>query len=119
MHVLRHCHRRIIRPVFRELTKQTVPLCSGIAPRSSWFGIRSCSTSAPASRCASYSTDMSFCEPWSNSVIARNKFGMKRPQAMGALEQLRALCTQAEGSSILALRKFALRLRTYAPPRST
>jgi len=31
-----------------------------------------------------------------------------------ALEQLRELCAQAE-SSILALRKFALRLRTYAP----
>jgi stearoyl-CoA desaturase (delta-9 desaturase) len=32
-----------------------------------------------------------------------------------ALEQLRELCTQAEGSGILALRKFAVRLRTYAP----
>jgi len=32
-----------------------------------------------------------------------------------ALEQLRELCAQAEGSSILALRRFALRLRTYAP----
>ena len=32
-----------------------------------------------------------------------------------ALEQLRELCAQAESSSILALRKFALRLRTYAP----
>jgi stearoyl-CoA desaturase (delta-9 desaturase) len=32
-----------------------------------------------------------------------------------ALEQLRELCIQTEGSSILALRKFALRLRTYVP----
>ena len=35
-----------------------------------------------------------------------------------ALEQLRALCAEAEGSSVLALRNFALRLRTYAPARS-
>jgi hypothetical protein len=28
---------------------------------------------------------------------------------------LRELCIQAEGSRVLALRKFALRLRTYAP----
>jgi stearoyl-CoA desaturase (delta-9 desaturase) len=32
-----------------------------------------------------------------------------------ALQQLRELCAQAESSSILALRDFALRLRTYAP----
>jgi hypothetical protein len=32
-----------------------------------------------------------------------------------ALEQLRELCAQAEGSGILALTKFALRLRAYAP----
>jgi hypothetical protein len=32
-----------------------------------------------------------------------------------ALERLRELCAQAEGSGILALRKFALGLRTYAP----
>jgi stearoyl-CoA desaturase (delta-9 desaturase) len=32
-----------------------------------------------------------------------------------APEQLRELCIQAETSGILALREFALRLRTYAP----
>jgi hypothetical protein len=32
-----------------------------------------------------------------------------------AVEQLRELCAQAEGSSILALGKFVLRLRAYAP----
>jgi hypothetical protein len=32
-----------------------------------------------------------------------------------ALEQLRELCARAEGSGLLALRKFALTLRTYAP----
>jgi hypothetical protein len=32
-----------------------------------------------------------------------------------AQQQLRELCAQAEGSGILALRKFALGLRTYAP----
>jgi hypothetical protein len=34
---------------------------------------------------------------------------------MPSRRQLRELCTQAEGSGILALRKFALGLRTYAP----
>jgi stearoyl-CoA desaturase (delta-9 desaturase) len=32
-----------------------------------------------------------------------------------ALEQWREVCAQAERSRILALRKFALRLRSYAP----
>jgi hypothetical protein len=32
-----------------------------------------------------------------------------------ALEQLRALCAEAEASRILALRRFARRLPTYAP----
>lgn len=32
-----------------------------------------------------------------------------------ALERSRELCARAEGSGILALRKFALGLRTYAP----
>jgi stearoyl-CoA desaturase (delta-9 desaturase) len=32
-----------------------------------------------------------------------------------ALEQLRELCVQAEGSRVLALKRFALRLRTYVP----
>jgi len=32
-----------------------------------------------------------------------------------ALEQLRELCIQAESGSIIVLRKFALRLRTYGP----
>jgi Transposase len=32
-----------------------------------------------------------------------------------ALEQLRELCSHAESSSIIVLRKFAFRLRTYRP----
>jgi stearoyl-CoA desaturase (delta-9 desaturase) len=34
------------------------------------------------------------------------------------LEQLRSLCAEAEGSGLLALRKFARRLPTYVPAGS-
>jgi hypothetical protein len=35
-----------------------------------------------------------------------------------ALEQLRSLCVEAEGTGILALREFVRRLPTYVPARS-
>jgi stearoyl-CoA desaturase (Delta-9 desaturase) len=116
MHVLRDYRRRVIRPVFREVAKHES--AGALAGRSLQLLVR---------------------HPQLLDEQARNQLGqlLDRHEVLRAviefrdrlqqiwdatsasherdLEQLRELCAQAEGSSILALSKFALRLRAYAP----
>ena len=120
MHVLRDYRRRVIRPVFRAVTKQE-----------------------PTAVLARRSPQLLVRDPWLLDEGARQQLRelLERYEVLRtvidfrdrlqqiwdetsashgrALEQLRELCTQAEGSGILALRKFALRLRAYAPTGST
>jgi stearoyl-CoA desaturase (Delta-9 desaturase) len=120
MHVLRDYRRRVIRPVFRAVTKQE-----------------------PTALLARRSPQLLVRDPWLLDERARQQLRelLERYEVLRtvidfrdrlqqiwdetsashgrALEQLRELCTQAEGSGILALRKFALRLRAYAPTGST
>jgi stearoyl-CoA desaturase (delta-9 desaturase) len=120
MHVLRDYRRRVIRPVFRAVTKQE-----------------------PTAVLARRSPQLLVRDPWLLDERARQQLRelLERYEVLRtvvdfrdrlqqiwdetsashgrALEQLRELCTQAEGSGILALRKFALRLRAYAPTGST
>jgi stearoyl-CoA desaturase (Delta-9 desaturase) len=104
MHVLRDYRRRVVRPVFRELTKQQSPAV--LAHRSPQLLVRHPKL---LERYEVLRTVVEFSDRlqqiWAETSASHGR----------ALEQLRELCTQAEGSSILALRKFALRLRTYAP----
>jgi stearoyl-CoA desaturase (Delta-9 desaturase) len=120
MHVLRDYRRRVIRPVFRAVTKQE-----------------------PTAVLARRSPQLLVRDPWLLDERARQQLRelLERYEVLRtvvdfrdrlqqiwdetsashgrALEQLRELCTQADGSGILALRKFALRLRAYAPTGST
>lgn len=121
LHVLRDYRRRVIQPVFRELTKQegTVVLARG----SPQLLVRHPNLLDERARqqlrelLARYEvlrTVVSFRDGlqgiWDETSASHAR----------ALERLRELCTQAEGSRILALRRFALRLRSYAPlERST
>ncbi|MFZ1098272.1 MAG: fatty acid desaturase [Steroidobacteraceae bacterium] len=116
MHVLRDYRRRVIRPVFRAVTKQE-----------------------PTAVLARRSPQLLVRDPWQLDERARQQLRelLERYEILRtvidfrdrlqqvwdetsashgrALEQLRELCTYADGSGILALRKFALRLRAYAP----
>ncbi len=116
MHVLRDYRRRVIRPVFRAVTKQE-----------------------PTAVLARRSPQLLVQDPWQLDERARQQLRelLERYEILRtvidfrdrlqqvwdetsashgrALEQLRELCTYADGSGILALRKFALRLRAYAP----
>ncbi len=110
MHVLRDYRRRVIRPVFRELTKQE---CAAVPAR----GSRQLLVRHP--KLLDERSRQQVRELLDRYEVLRTvvEFRDRLQQIWDgrALEQLRALCAQAEGSSILALRKFALRLRTYAP----
>ena len=116
LHVLRDYRRCVIRPVFRELTKQERPAV--LALRSPLLLVRHPQLLDERSRqqvrellerYAVLRTVIEFRDRlqqiWDETSASHAR----------ALQQLRELCAQAEGSSILALRNFALRLRTYAP----
>jgi stearoyl-CoA desaturase (delta-9 desaturase) len=116
MHVLRDYRRRVIRPVYLELTKQKSPAV--LAHRSPRLLVRHPKLLDEPSRqqlrelLDRYEVLRTVVEfrdclqqVWDETSASHGR----------ALEQLRELCTQAEGSSIIALRKFALRLRSYAP----
>jgi len=116
MHVLRDYRRHVVRPVFRELTKQegaaVLTRCSPQLlvrhPKLLDEGARQQLRELLA-RYEVLRTVVEFRDRlqqiWDETSASHGR----------ALEELRELCVQAEGSSILALRKFVLRLRAYAP----
>jgi stearoyl-CoA desaturase (Delta-9 desaturase) len=116
MHVLRDYHRRVIRPVFRELTKQErAPVLARSSPQ---LLVRHPKLlDEPARQQLRELLDR--YEVLRTIVEFRDRLQQIWDEAAAshgrALEQLRELCSQAEGSSILALRKFAQTLPTYAP----
>ncbi|HWZ63529.1 MAG TPA: fatty acid desaturase [Steroidobacteraceae bacterium] len=116
MHVLRDYRRCVIRPVFRELAKHD---SARVLTRSSpqllvrhpklldeWGRqqLRELLDRYEILRTVIEFRDR-LQQIWDETSASHGR----------ALEQLRELCAQAEGSSVLALRKFALRLRAYAP----
>ena len=116
MHVLRDYRRRVIRPVFRALAKRERP---GVLARSSaQLLVRHPKLFDERAR-------QQLRELLEQHEVLRTVIEFRdRLQQMWdetsathgrGLEQLRELCTLAEDSGILVLRKFALRLRTYAP----
>jgi stearoyl-CoA desaturase (Delta-9 desaturase) len=120
LHVLRDYRRRVIRPVLRELTRQESRAvlghhCAQLLVRHPKL------LDAPSRQQLRELLDR--YEVLRAVVEFRERLqqiwdGTSASHAR-ALEQLRELCNQAEGSGILRLRKFALRLRTYAPARAT
>jgi stearoyl-CoA desaturase (delta-9 desaturase) len=116
MHVLRDYRRQVIRPVFRELARQDS--MAVLARGSAQLLVRHPKLLDQPAR-------QKLCELLARYEALRTVIEFRdRLQQLWdetsashtrALEQLRELCTQAEGSSLLALRKFALTLRTYAP----
>jgi stearoyl-CoA desaturase (delta-9 desaturase) len=121
MHVLRDYRRRVIRPVFRAVTlhEDTV----GPAHRSPQLLIRHPQLLDEWTR-QQVRELLGRCEVLRTVIEFRDHLQQIWDEGSAsharALEQLRDLCIQAENSGILALREFALRLRTYAPvPGST
>jgi stearoyl-CoA desaturase (Delta-9 desaturase) len=116
MHVLRDYRRRVIRPVFRELTKQES--AAVLAPGSAQLLVRHPKLLDERS-CLQLRELLDRYEVLRTVIEFRDRMQQLWDETSTshgrALEQLRELCTQAEGSSLLALRKFALTLRTYAP----
>jgi stearoyl-CoA desaturase (Delta-9 desaturase) len=116
LHVLRDYRRCVIRPVFRELTKRE---------RSAVLALRSPQLLVRHPQLLDERSRQQVRELLERYAVLRTviEFRDRLQQIWDetsasharALQQLRELCAQAEGSSILALRNFALRLRTYAP----
>ena len=116
LHVLRDYRRRVIRPVCHELAKQeSAAVLERGAPQ---LLVRHPTLLDPQARrqlrelLERYEVLRTVIEfrdrlqgIWDETSASHGR----------ALEQLRDLCAQAEGSRVLALRKFALRLRSYAP----
>jgi len=116
MHVLRDYRRHVIRPVFHELTKQesaeALPHRSPqllvrhpkLLDERSGQQVRELLDRYEVLRIVIDFRDR-LQQVWDETAASHDR----------ALQKLRELCAQAEGSSILALRNFALRLRMYAP----
>jgi stearoyl-CoA desaturase (Delta-9 desaturase) len=119
MHVLRDYRRRVVRPVFRELAKNenAPPLGSG----ASRLLVRHPALLDDRGRqrlrelLERYETLRGIVEfrerlqrIWDGTSASHGR----------ALEELRQLCIEAEGSPILSLRRFARRLATYTPADS-
>jgi stearoyl-CoA desaturase (Delta-9 desaturase) len=116
MHVMRDYRRRVIRPVFRALTKQTST--APLPHRSARLLVRHPKLlDGPGRQQLRELLDRH--EPLRTVIEFRDRLQQiwDGPPAghERALEQIRELCVHLEGSSILALRTFASRLRTYAP----
>ena len=120
MHVLRDYRRRVIRPVFRAVRQESPAKLAHRSPRLLVRHPKLLDERAHQQlrelldRYEVLRTVIEFRDRlqqlWDETAASHGS----------ALEQLRKLCAQAESSSILALRKFALKLRTYAPAvRST
>jgi stearoyl-CoA desaturase (delta-9 desaturase) len=116
MHVLRDYRRRVIRPVFRELTKQESAMV--LPQRSPQLLVRHPKLLDERSR-QQVRELLDRHEVLRTVIEFRDRLQQVWDETAAsharALQKLRELCAQAEGSSILALRNFALRLRTYAP----
>ncbi len=114
MHVLRDYRRRVIRPVFRALRKQQSPAV--LAQRSPRLLVRHPKLLDERAR-QQLRELLDRHEVLRTVIEFRDRLQRLWDETAAshgrALEQLRELCAQAEGSRILALRKFALRLRTY------
>jgi stearoyl-CoA desaturase (Delta-9 desaturase) len=117
MHVLRDYRRRVIRPVFRELTKEQSAL--GLARSSSQLLARHPKLLDEQAReelrelVSRYEVLWAVVEFRDRLQQIWNETSASHARA---LEQLRKLCAEAEGSGIHALSKFARRLPTYATP---
>ncbi|MFZ0008115.1 MAG: fatty acid desaturase [Steroidobacteraceae bacterium] len=120
MHVLRDYRCRVIRPVFRAVTKQE--RTAVLARRSPQVLVRDPWLLDERSR-QQLRELLERYEVLRTVIDFRDRLQQIWDETSAshgrALEQLRELCTQAEGSGILALRNFSLRLRAYAPTRST
>lgn len=116
LHVLRDYRRRVIRPVFRELTRQEG---SGQLTRSTLHLLFRHPSLLDERGCQELNELLKRYEVLRAVIDFRDRLqqtwdGMSASHAR-ALEQLRALCAEAENSSIHALRRFAHRLPTYVP----
>lgn len=119
MHVLRDYRKRVIRPVFRELTREQ-----------SAAGLSRCSAQLLArhpklldERARGELRELVGRYEVLRAVVEfRDRLQQIWDETSAsharALEQLRSLCAEAEGSGLLALRKFARRLPTYVPAGS-
>jgi stearoyl-CoA desaturase (delta-9 desaturase) len=116
MHVLRDYRRCVVRPVFRELMKQESP--ARRAHRSPRLLVRHPQLLDERGR-QQLRELLDRYEVLRIVIDFRDRLQQIWDEASAsqerALEQLRQLCMQAEGSGVLALRKFVSRLRAYAP----
>jgi stearoyl-CoA desaturase (Delta-9 desaturase) len=116
LHVLRDYRCRVIRPVFRALTKQG--RTATLAHRSPQLLVRHPKLLDERAR-KQLRELLDRYEVLRTVIEFRDRLQQIWDETSSnhgcALDQLRELCIQADGSRILALRKFALRLRTYAP----
>jgi stearoyl-CoA desaturase (Delta-9 desaturase) len=113
MHVLRDFRRRVIRPVFRTVMKR-----DKVAVRTYRSSLLVRHPKLLDERASQELRELLHRYEVLRTVVDfRDRLQQiwDETSASGrALEQLRELCTQAEGSGILVLRQFALRLPTYA-----
>ena len=114
LHVLRDYRRRVIRPVFRELTRREG---AGRLTRSALHLLLRHSSLLDERDCQELNQLLERYEVLRAVIEFRDRLqqtwdGMSACHAR-ALEHLRALCAEAENSSIQALRRFAHRLPTY------
>jgi stearoyl-CoA desaturase (Delta-9 desaturase) len=120
LHVLRDYRRRVIRPVFRELAKQAsaVPLESS----ASRLLVRHPALLDDQGRQQLHEL-LERHEALRGVVEFRDRLQRIWDETSAshgrALEEIRQLCIEAEGSPILALRRFARRLATYVPAATT
>jgi stearoyl-CoA desaturase (Delta-9 desaturase) len=117
MHVLRDYRRWVVRPVFRELTRQerdrVLAGCSArllirhpqLLDERARQQLRQLLDRHEALKVVVEFRDR-LQQIWDETSASQER----------ALEQVRALCNRAESSSIDALRSFARRMRSYAPP---
>jgi stearoyl-CoA desaturase (delta-9 desaturase) len=120
MHVLRDYRRRVIRPVSRALKKQEGT--AALVHRGRQLLVRH--PKLLDEQCRQQLRELLDRYEVLRTVIEfRDRLQQMWDDTSAsqerALEQLRELCAQLEGSSILVLRKFAFRLRTYAPGASS
>lgn len=116
LHVLRDYRRRVIRPVFRELAQQES--ATVLARRATQLLVRHPKLLDERAR-QQLRELLERYEVLRTVIDFRDRLQQIWDETSAshgrALEQLSDLCAQAEGSRLLALRKFAQRLRSYAP----
>lgn len=119
MHVLRDYRKRVIRPVFRELTRHRN--ATGLSRCSAQLLARHPKLLDEQAR-GELRELVGRYEVLRAVVEFRDRLQQIWDETSAsharALEQLRGLCAEAEGSGLVALRKFARRLPTYVPAGS-